>query len=65
MREAKGWSQAELAERAGVRRATLSVIENGESARVEFDVWERIAGALGVPPAQLVVHEPAEGKRRR
>lgn len=64
MREAKGWSQRELAERAEVRQATLSAIENGTTARVEFDVWERIADALGVPPAQLVVHEPKPKRAR-
>ena len=33
LREAKGWSQAELAERAGTRQATISEYETGTTTR--------------------------------
>ena len=55
LREAKGLSQAELAKSAKVRQATLSAIENGQTKRVDFDVLERLANALGVDPGFLVV----------
>jgi len=63
LREAKGWSQAELARRAGIRRATLSAIEAEETSGVDFDVLERLAGALGVNAAVLVEH--TEGRSRK
>jgi transcriptional regulator with XRE-family HTH domain len=53
LREARGWSQAELAERAGVRQATISTLETGKARRL-LDVLERIAEALEVAPAKLL-----------
>lgn len=55
LREAKALSQSELARRAGVRQATLSAIEAGKTRRVDFDVMERLAEALGVDPGFLIV----------
>ena len=55
LREAKGLSQVELARKAEVRQATLSAIEKGQTRRVDFDVLERLARALGVDPGFLVV----------
>lgn len=54
LREARGWSQGELAERAGVRRATVSDIELEKTTGVDFDVLERLASALGVDAGFLV-----------
>lgn len=62
VREQKGWSQAELAERAGTRQATISEIETGRNSRIDLSLLERIAVALGVEPGELIVREP---KRRR
>jgi len=56
LREAKGLSQVELAKSAGVRQATLSAIENNQTSGVEFAVLDRLATALGVDAAMLVVH---------
>jgi transcriptional regulator with XRE-family HTH domain len=55
LREAKGLTQAELAGKANVRRATLSAIENGQTRGVDFDTLDRLARVLGVEPGFLVV----------
>jgi transcriptional regulator with XRE-family HTH domain len=54
LRAAKGWTQSELAERAGIRQATLSDIETEKTRGVDFDVLEALAKALGVEPAFLI-----------
>jgi len=46
-------SQAELAEKAGIRQATVSEIENGLPKSISFDVLDRLARALAVDPGQL------------
>jgi len=46
-RKARVLTQAQLAERAGVRPATISDIESGKS-HGRFDVMQRIASALGI-----------------
>lgn len=61
LRKAKGMSQAELAELAGIRRATLHAIEKGTTRRIDFDVLEKLANALAVDPAYLIVNAPASG----
>jgi transcriptional regulator with XRE-family HTH domain len=54
LRRARGWSQAELARRAGLRAATVSAIENGQTRGIDFDTLEKLAQALDVDPAYLV-----------
>ena len=58
LREARGWSQRELAARAGLRQATIANIELGHTRGVRFDALERLADALGVDPALLIVRTP-------
>lgn len=55
-------SQARLAEAAGLTRAAVANIETGRQ-RVTLDVLDRIARALGVPPASLLPPSPAEPRR--
>lgn len=62
LREAKGWSQAELARRAKVRPNTLVDIERGDVRRIGLDVLERLADALEVDPGFLI--KRADKKRR-
>jgi len=57
LRLAKGWSQDELANRASIRRATLSAIENDQTTGIDFETLERLAEALGVDPAFLVAKQ--------
>jgi len=67
LRQAKQWSQAELARRARVRRAMLSELEAGKRQRIDLVILERLAGALEVDPALLLVTSPpaARGARGR
>lgn len=55
LREARGWSQVELARQAGVRQATVSAIENDQTTGIDFDTLERLARALEVDPGYLIV----------
>jgi transcriptional regulator with XRE-family HTH domain len=52
LRERAGLSQEALAERAGIHRTYLGGVERGERNLGLKNVF-RIAGALGVPPADL------------
>jgi transcriptional regulator with XRE-family HTH domain len=52
-REKRGWSQRELARRAKVRQATISQLERGVR-RLDLEVLERIARALGVSANRLL-----------
>jgi putative transcriptional regulator len=61
-RETAGLTQSELADRAGVRQATISELETGKTRRVDLDILERLADALGVEPKDLIERQP---KRRR
>lgn len=56
LREAAALSQTALAEKAGIRRATIIEIEKGRTTGVDFDVLDRLAVALGVDAAMLIVH---------
>lgn len=58
LREARGWSQSELAGRAGVSRLTVINIESGKSKGVDFSTLEGLAKALGVDAGYLVVTTP-------
>jgi transcriptional regulator with XRE-family HTH domain len=52
LREAKGWSQEEMATRAKLHRTHISLIETAKRS-VQLDTVERLAAALGIPPADL------------
>jgi transcriptional regulator with XRE-family HTH domain len=54
LRERKGWTQAELAERAGVTRATVNRLENGRPQSIDLNVLEKLGKALGVSPGLLI-----------
>ncbi|MCH7876301.1 MAG: helix-turn-helix transcriptional regulator [Gemmatimonadetes bacterium] len=55
LREARGWSQRELARRAGVRAATVSHLESGKAKSAGFETLEKLAAALGCDPGYLIV----------
>ena len=59
LRKAKGWSQAELAQRADVTQATVSRIEGGKVASLDLEVFEKLAKALDVHPAVLIDQKDA------
>ena len=54
LRQARGWSQELLAERAGVHRTYVGSVERGER-NVAIDNICNIAWALGVEPADLLL----------
>lgn len=45
-RRGRGWSQSQLAERAGVSRPTVARIEGGQD--VSMSTLRQVAGALGL-----------------
>jgi transcriptional regulator with XRE-family HTH domain len=46
LREARGWTQTELAKRAGIRRATVNRLENQRVTSIDLTVLEKLAKAL-------------------
>lgn len=58
LREKKGWSLTELAERAGISRSYLSQVERGESEPTQGKIV-RLADALGALPSELYGEETA------
>ena len=53
-RQRRGWTQQELADRVGVRRATISDLERRTVRRLNLGLLERIAKALRVPAKRLI-----------
>ena len=53
-RQRHGWTQQELADRVGVRRATVSDLERRPVRRLDVQLLERIAKALKVPAKRLI-----------
>jgi transcriptional regulator with XRE-family HTH domain len=58
LRAALGLTQAELAARAGVRRATVSRLENSRVGAIDLEVLEKLADLLGVEPGFLLSRTP-------
>ena len=56
IRERQALSQAELAERSGLSRATIVSLESGR-AGAQYGTIRKIAKALGVEPAELMEPE--------
>jgi transcriptional regulator with XRE-family HTH domain len=53
LRKRKGWSQAELARRAGVRNSVVNRAEREQTA-ITMATLEKLAHALGVSPRSLL-----------
>lgn len=64
LREARGWAQAELARRANLGQAHISLLESGARRNPTADTLQRLAKALGVPIETLLAPEPPQRKRR-
>ena len=63
LRRAKGWTQKELADRAGISRQTVIRAESEANRRLDYDVLEKLAEAFAVDPAYLIVLDPRKGGR--
>lgn len=48
LREQKKMSQEELADKSGISRTTISLIENGNSTTIKLRTLQKLAEALGV-----------------
>jgi transcriptional regulator with XRE-family HTH domain len=60
-RRLRMWTQAKLAQEAGVSPATISGIETGKIGRPHFGTLGKLARALGVAPEELLdSREPVE-----
>jgi transcriptional regulator with XRE-family HTH domain len=53
-RRQRGWTQQELADLVGVRRATISDLERRVVRRLDLGLLERLAKALRVPAKRLI-----------
>ena len=58
IRERRMWTQARLAEEAGVSPTTVSGIESGRISRPHFGTLRKLARALGVEPEELLAALP-------
>ncbi|MGD0267239.1 MAG: helix-turn-helix transcriptional regulator [Candidatus Methylomirabilota bacterium] len=54
LREAKGLTQAELAEKAEISREYVALMESGVRANPTIGTLKRLAKVLGVPVGDLV-----------
>src|SRR5918911_5704127 len=54
IRERRMWTQARLADEAGVSPTTVSGIESGRISRPHFGTLRKLAGALEVEPEELI-----------
>ncbi|MCA1688610.1 MAG: helix-turn-helix domain-containing protein, partial [Actinobacteria bacterium] len=61
IRERRMWTQARLADEAGVSPTTVSGIERGRISRPHFGTLRKLARALGVEPEELVSVPGTEG----
>ena len=52
IREKRGLTQVQLAERTGLDQATISRIERGRGG-IDYDVLDRLCAALECEPAEL------------
>lgn len=53
IREEKGISQADLAEKTGLSRTTISKIENNEEVNVTTQTIKKISDVFGVSPSEI------------
>jgi transcriptional regulator with XRE-family HTH domain len=65
LRLALGLTQAELAVGAGVRRATVSRLENTRITAIDLKVLEKLADLLRVEPGFLLSRTPVVAPARR
>ncbi len=67
LRRKAGLTRKELAEWTGTTQGTIFNLETGKSRRIELDLLDRIAEALGCKPSELldVVEGPRQKRRKK
>lgn len=60
LREARGWSQSELARRSDVSQAFISSLEGGRRGKASTDTAHALARALGVTVDDLLWEDLAQ-----
>lgn len=60
-RNAKGWSQEVLANRASLSRSTIAAVELGKYGSSDMSTIEKIATALEVPLDEMIRAQPESG----
>ncbi|WP_025409135.1 helix-turn-helix domain-containing protein [Gemmatirosa kalamazoonensis] len=63
VREQRELTQLELAERVGVRQATISDLETGRAKTLRLTLLDALCNALQAEPAELIEYDPP--KRRK
>ena len=63
IREARGWSQGQLASRAGVEHSTVWRIEARKIASPSVDIMRKLSAALGVDLAEITGERPMPRRR--
>jgi len=63
LREAKAMSIDALAAEAGVSRSTIIRLEQHHTTRIDFDVLDKLATALGVDPGFLITRTSKRGRK--
>jgi len=58
-------SQSELARRSGVSLVTINAMANNRTRQVQLETLDKLAGALGVDPGDLVVRAPRRDRRTK
>jgi transcriptional regulator with XRE-family HTH domain len=58
LREAKQWSQAELARRSGLSQPSVHDLEKGNTKMPKYTTLKAIADALGVPMTEILARRP-------
>ena len=64
LRQAKGMTQLELAERADIDQGAISRIESGQARSLSLDVLARLCDALDCDISELLVRVGKKGKRK-
>lgn len=62
LRERRGWSLAQLAEKSGVSRAMIHKVETGQSSPTAT-LLGRLSGAFGLTVSQLLIEAEGRGSR--
>ncbi len=61
LRRARGWTQQQLADRAGVSVRTIAHVESGQAQRLAPEDCDAIAAALGAHASNVFEFRPSLG----